>query len=603
MVVNVTFRVTDSCGAYDDASFTVTFDLNDPPQCQVPGDMTIRQNCVPQQVSIPVGAIDPDGNLVGCQIISGPGTLIDGNWVYTPMGNGQVCVTIRCTDACGETCQRSFCVYFEIDEDLCNCLLLVSIGDNDGNIQTLNGQQVVVPVNIDSVAGPIGGFDFLICYDPSVLTFLSAESAEALDGWEYFTYRYGPNGNCGGACPEGYVRLIAIANMNNGVQPPESVYYPIGSVAELTFQVSPDRNLINQCVPINFCWVDCGDNTMSSRSGDTTWVDHLMIVDTCQSNAKTNPIPGICFSTGYVCIMEPPDDRGDINLNGIANEVGDAVLFTNYFIYGSTVWDPAWTEVQILATDINDDGIVLTVADLIYLIRIITGDEQPFPPGTGTGSPKLSPYANPGSAVVSVGDESVTVSTSSPVEIGGALLVFRYNNLSVGAPVLLGGAQGMNVRSHANAGELRVLVHPSWDGEWAAVGAGQHEILSIPTTGEGTIELVDVQLSDTHGALLSTTTAKAVVPTEYALLQNYPNPFNAGTVIGFDLKEASEWTVAIYNVLGQTVRTFGGTADASNVRLTWDGRDREGSEVASGVYFYRVITPKWNATRKMTLIR
>lgn len=603
MVVNVTFRVTDSCGAYDDASFTVTFDLNDPPQCQVPGDMTIRQNCVPQQVSIPVGAIDPDGNLVGCQIISGPGNLINGNWVYTPMGNGQVCVTIRCTDACGETCQRSFCVYFEIDEDLCNCLLLVSIGDNDGNVQTLNGQQVVVPVNIDSVAGPIGGFDFLICYDQSVLTFLYAGSAEALDGWEYFTYRYGPNGNCGGACPAGYVRLVAIANLNNGVQPPESVYYPIGSVAELTFQVSPDRNLINQCVPINFCWVDCGDNTMSSRSGDTTWVDHLMIVDTCQSNAKTNPIPGICYSTGYVCIMEPPDDRGDINLNGIANEVGDAVLFTNYFIYGSSVWDPAWTEVQILATDINDDGIVLTVADLIYLIRIITGDEQPFPPGTGTGSPKLSPYANPGSAIVSVGDDGVTVSTSSPVEIGGALLIFRYSNMSVGAPVLLDGARGMSVRSHVDAGELRILVHPSWDGEWAAVGAGQHEIVTIPTSGQGTIELVDVQLSDGHGALLSTTAAKAVVPTEYALLQNYPNPFNAGTVIGFDLKEASEWTVAIYNVLGQTVRTFEGSADASNVRLAWDGRDRDGSEVASGVYFYRVITPKWNATRKMTLIR
>lgn len=604
IVAVITFRVTDSCGAFDDASFTVTFDLNDPPQCQVPGDMTIHQNCIPQQVSIPVGAFDPDGNLTGCQIIAGPGTLIDGNWVYTPMGNGQVCVTIRCTDACGETCQQSFCVYFDIDEDLCNCLLVVSIGDGDGTIQALNGQQVTVPVNIDSVAGPIGGFDFLICYDPSVLTFLHTSSGEAIEDWEYFTYRYGPNGNCGGACPAGYVRLVGIANLNNGINPPESAYYPIGSIAELVFQISPDRNLINQCVPINFCWVDCGDNTMSSRSGDTTWVDHLMIVDTCQSNAKVNPIPGICFSTGYICIMEPPDDRGDLNLNGIANEVGDAVLFTNYFIYGSSVWDPAWTEVQILASDVNDDGIVLTVADLIYLIRIITGDEQPFPPGTGTGSPKLSPYMNSASAIIYTGDEQITISTSSSVDLGGALLVFRYTDMAIGQPTLLEGGLGMTLRSNATSGELRVLVHPSWQqDEWAVINAGTREIFSIPTSGNGTIELVGVQFSDAHGALLSTSMAKSFVPTDYELLQNYPNPFNAGTVITFNLKEASEWKVAIYNVMGQVVRSFEGSDDASSIRVSWDGRDRDGATVASGVYFYRVTTPEWNATRKMTLVR
>ena len=87
------------------------------------------------------------------------------------------------------------------------------------------------------------------------------------------------------------------------------------------------------------------------------------------------------------------------------------------------------------------------------------------------------------------------------------------------------------------------------------------------------------------------------------MLQNYPNPFNAGTVISFNLKDATEWKVTIYNVMGQVVRTFEGADDAASVRVPWDGRDRDGSTVASGVYFYRVITPKWNATRKMTLVR
>jgi hypothetical protein len=190
------------------------------------------------------------------------------------------------------------------------------------------------------------------------------------------------------------------------------------------------------------------------------------------------------------------------------------------------------------------------------------------------------------------------------VDLGGAMLVFRYDGLSVGEPALLDAGASMTIRHRADAGELRVLIYPSWEGgEWATIGAGQQDVLSIPTSGEGTVELIDVQLSDARGALMSTAAAKTLIPTEYALLQNYPNPFNAGTVIGFDLKEASDWNVSIYNVLGQVVRAFEGSADASNVRVTWDGRDRDGSEVASGVYFYRVITPKWNATRKMTLIR
>jgi hypothetical protein len=304
-----------------------------------------------------------------------------------------------------------------------------------------------------------------------------------------------------------------------------------------------------------------------------------------------------------ICIDEPPDDRGDINLNGLANEVGDAVLFTNYFVFGPSVWDPVWEDVQILATDINNDGIVLTVADLIYLIRIITGDEQPFPPGTGTGSPKLSPYANSGTATVRVENNSVNVSTSSNVEIGGALLVFRYNGLSTGEPTLLSGAAGMNMRYNANGNELRVLVHPSWNGELAAIGAGHREIASIPTSGDGSIELVEVQMSDARGALMSTSLAKAVVPTEYAIQQNYPNPFNAGTVMSFDLVKDADWTLTIYNVAGQTVREFNGRNGVGSVRVAWDGNTEAGMSASSGVYFYRVTANGFNATRKMTLVK
>ena len=499
----------------------------------------------------------------------------------------------------------------------------------------LPGSVAEVSVFIEGGSLAMGGFDFLIAYDVSALSFLSAEQGQLLVevGWEYFTYRAGVAGNCTGGCPEGLVRLIAIADLDNGPIHP-SLYGPPDTdpheLAGLRFQVSSDRNLIDQCVPIQFYWADCGDNTVSSVSGDTTYLDRLILSslgdvlwdedddvqflesiraqglgapDSCLNGGgpgKPMPDRGVVFISGSICIVEPPDDRGDLNLNGIANEIGDAVLYTNYFVYGSSVWSPPYQDVQLLASDVNDDGVVLTVADLIYLIRIITGDEQPFPPG---GNPKMTPYANFGSATVRTESDRLIVSTTSPVDVGGAWLIFRYSGITIGGPALLDAASGMNLRYNAEAGELRVLVHPSWDGDFASVGTGSHDILTIPTTGDGTIELVEVQMSDAQGALLSSAAVQSFVPKSYALLQNYPNPFNSGTVIAFDLVENADWDLTIYNVLGQVVRQFEGSNGTGRVSVTWDGRTDGGNSSASGIYLYRISANGFTDTKKMTLVK
>jgi hypothetical protein len=600
--------VTDACGVFSDCSFSVTFDLNDPPVCSVPANVTIYQACEPQEVRLPVSAADPDGNLSSCQIVNGPGQLINGQWVYTPNGSGQVCVTVACTDVCGASCQKSFCINFNIQEENCDCELLVSVGDDDGYIQAINGETVTVPVNFDSLPGPIGGFDFLICYDNTGLSLVGVARSTMLatSGWEYFTYRTSIFGNCSGGCPTGYVRLVGIADLDNGTTPPGgATFLPVGSIAELTFLVTSDRNFINECIPVGFCWYDCGDNTVASKSGDTTWIEHTMFVDTCQSNAKYNPIPAICFSPGYVCVVEPPDDRGDINLNGIANEVGDAVLYSNYFISGPVVWaDPPLDQSQILASDINDDGIVLTVADLVYLIRIITGDESPFPPGTGSGHPKLSPYVESGEVSLRIEDGRAVISTDAPVALGAVWVVLRSTDVEVGEPSLLDAARDMTISHKATTGSLRVLVRPAYEGQAATVASGSNDIVAIPFEGQGSLELTDAQLSDRNGAIVTAALSKGgLLPTQFALLQNYPNPFNAGTVMSFALAEESDWTLTIYNVAGQVVRTFHGHAAASVVSLRWDGATEAGEPSASGVYLYRVIAGAHTAAKKMILMK
>ncbi len=295
-----------------------------------------------------------------------------------------------------------------------------------------------------------------------------------------------------------------------------------------------------------------------------------------------------------------PSYQGDLNLDGVANTIADAVTYSNYFIGGIGAFetDP---NLQILASDVNDDGVVLTVADLVYLIRIITGYAQPCPL---CGNPKMSPSSGQANAIVSVGADRVTVTANSSVDLGGAVLTFRYSGLTVGDAALSSAASQMAVMTKADRGEARVLVVPSMSVRGARINAGVSEILSLPISGEGTIELVSVEMSDASGALLSATSAKTnPLPQSYALLQNYPNPFNAGTVISFNLKDASDWTLQVYNITGQTVRTFSGNNGAGQVHVSWDATDGRDQPVPTGVYFYSLRTRDGLLSRKMVVLK
>lgn len=85
------------------------------------------------------------------------------------------------------------------------------------------------------------------------------------------------------------------------------------------------------------------------------------------------------------------ENRGDINLNGIPFELEDAALFADYFMVGMSVFtiDP---EAQIAATDVNMDGYVLTIADMVYMVRVIWGEGDPPTPPADTISLSLNQY-------------------------------------------------------------------------------------------------------------------------------------------------------------------------------------------------------------------
>ena len=91
---------------------------------------------------------------------------------------------------------------------------------------------------------------------------------------------------------------------------------------------------------------------------------------------------------------------------------------------------------------------------------------------------------------------------------------------------------------------------------------------------------------------------------ETTLRGNYPNPFGEETTLEYTLSKKQKVTIEVYNVLGQRVRTLvRGTKDAGLHRIRWEGENRYGEPVGSGVYFYRLEAGSVTTTRKMVLVR
>ena len=99
----------------------------------------------------------------------------------------------------------------------------------------------------------------------------------------------------------------------------------------------------------------------------------------------------------------------------------------------------------------------------------------------------------------------------------------------------------------------------------------------------------------------------ALIPKETALLFNYPNPFNPETWIPYRLSKPADVTLTIYAVNGQMVRRLSlghqpaGIYQSRSRAAHWDGKNKVGEPVASGLYFYTLTAGDFTATRKMLI--
>ena len=107
----------------------------------------------------------------------------------------------------------------------------------------------------------------------------------------------------------------------------------------------------------------------------------------------------------------------------------------------------------------------------------------------------------------------------------------------------------------------------------------------------------------------STAKAPSVLPTEISVLPNYPNPFNPETWIPYQLTKPADVNVSIYSADGKLVRTLAlghkpaGIYYDKSRAIYWDGKNRQGEPVASGIYFYTFKAGSFSTTKKMLIQR
>lgn len=153
-----------------------------------------------------------------------------------------------------------------------------------------------------------------------------------------------------------------------------------------------------------------------------------------------------------------------------------------------------------------------------------------------------------------------------------------------------------------------------------AIPQGEGTFLNLEFKGVGKVKLEETQICQQYGISLVnykaelipfkfepvefSTKTETAVPKEFSLSQNYPNPFNPSTTISYALSQNAQVKLLVYNILGQKVKTLVDEYQAAGYKqVTWDGKNDQGQEVSSGIYFYKIEAGSFTKTAKMSMLK
>ena len=145
-----------------------------------------------------------------------------------------------------------------------------------------------------------------------------------------------------------------------------------------------------------------------------------------------------------------------------------------------------------------------------------------------------------------------------------------------------------------NAGQHSIPVGDSTD-VYIAIAYGS-DLTALQT------EISDAQ--NIYDTVITSLEAEETTVRTFKLFPNYPNPFNPQTTIRFELPQAGDIKLAVYNMQGRLIKTLSSGQHGSGTHLyTWDGTDMNGNTVASGIYIYQLSAPGVMQSQKMVFVK
>ncbi len=437
----------------------------------------------------------------------------------------------------------------------------VELGVSDA--QAYPGEFVDLYINMHNRV-PVAAFNLSVLIDKSVLTPLGVDTVGTrLQGWSNFNFSQNADGT-----------IFINASSDDNVPATNPLAEGDGPVVHLRFLLTSSTQFAGLYSRVDFAFADPLDETENAAYAP----DGTLI-----------PRSQIQYSSGGVLIKKYDGLIGDINLNGIAFEIGDLVYFTNYFVSPSQypLDGERWQN-----SDINQNGQPGELADLIMMIQIINGSSGKL--ATGLEKPSAD-YAWKES------QESYSLRFSKPAAFAAALITFEQAQPGEMSFSLADHEGQFELHAGQNGNEARALVI-SRQGRLAQVSDGT-DFITVHSAAP--VKIKSAEFLDEHGeAITAADFNKVVLPVSPQLEQNYPNPFNPETMISFDLPQSAQATVEVFNILGEKISTLvDKVLPAGRHQVIFNGRNQSDHELPSGIYFYRLRTDSFEATRKMILLK
>ena len=349
----------------------------------------------------------------------------------------------------------------------------------------------------------------------------------------------------------------------------------------------------------------------------------------------------------------------DNSLGTTWDNLSDAERVTSAVNDGNVVWDGR--NAQIAASGILGPQPVMDIdspAPITGTIPVGTAGFGPSVPDTGiTGNlvlvddgdgvttdacaPLINASAVSGNIALIDRGGCTFASKTLEAQAAGAIAVVIINNVAGNTPIGLGGsepsatiptvsitmADGDSIKAHLGSGVNVTLTYD--DAMLAGTDATQRVKLYAPITLASGSSISHWDVSATPSLLmepsltstlsddvdltlyhfedlgwLDLATDSAALPRVTWLAPNAPNPFNPSTRIGFTLGIGRVVRLEIYDVAGRLVRQLvNESLPAGDHATLWNGRDDHQQDVASGVYYYRLVGDGVDARRSMVLLR